>query len=121
MGLVTCPDCGNQVSDRSDSCPKCGCPVKEVLKDKGSAIQNFNINDHPVAHERKDSTMSIVAAVLTIFTVTVIFGMIVGIIDLAINKNDKKRHIGSWFAIIIGAIMLILGKGRLPIFTFGLF
>src|ERR1035437_5087346 len=27
MPLVTCPDCGNQVSDRAPACPKCGGPI----------------------------------------------------------------------------------------------
>ena len=28
MGLVKCPDCGKEVSDRADACPNCGCPGK---------------------------------------------------------------------------------------------
>lgn len=28
MPLVKCPDCGNNVSDRADACPVCGCPQK---------------------------------------------------------------------------------------------
>lgn len=27
MGLVTCPDCGREVSDRAASCPQCGAPI----------------------------------------------------------------------------------------------
>jgi len=26
MGLIQCPDCKKQVSDRADACPNCGCP-----------------------------------------------------------------------------------------------
>ncbi len=26
MSMINCPDCGNQYSDKADSCPKCGCP-----------------------------------------------------------------------------------------------
>ena len=26
MPLITCPDCGHQVSDRASFCPNCGCP-----------------------------------------------------------------------------------------------
>ena len=29
--LVTCPECGNQVSDKAKDCPKCGCPIDEIL------------------------------------------------------------------------------------------
>lgn len=28
MALKSCRDCGEQVSSRSDKCPKCGCPTK---------------------------------------------------------------------------------------------
>lgn len=27
MGLLTCPDCGRDVSDRARACPHCGCPI----------------------------------------------------------------------------------------------
>lgn len=27
MPLITCPDCGNEVSDRAPTCPHCGGPI----------------------------------------------------------------------------------------------
>ena len=27
MALITCPECGKQVSDRAAACPNCGCPI----------------------------------------------------------------------------------------------
>lgn len=30
MGLINCPDCGNDVSDRAPACPHCGSPVHET-------------------------------------------------------------------------------------------
>jgi hypothetical protein len=30
MPLFSCPECGNQVSTRAESCPKCGCPLDSV-------------------------------------------------------------------------------------------
>lgn len=27
MALITCPDCGKQVSDKAPACPNCGCPI----------------------------------------------------------------------------------------------
>ena len=27
MALISCPDCGTQVSDRAPTCPKCGAPI----------------------------------------------------------------------------------------------
>jgi hypothetical protein len=29
MGLIACPDCGKDVSDRAPACPHCGAPVAE--------------------------------------------------------------------------------------------
>lgn len=31
MTLVVCPDCGNQVSERAQACPKCGAPIAELF------------------------------------------------------------------------------------------
>lgn len=30
--LVTCPECGREVSDKASACPGCGCPMEEILK-----------------------------------------------------------------------------------------
>jgi hypothetical protein len=30
MPLITCPDCGKQVSDRAPACPNCGCPISSL-------------------------------------------------------------------------------------------
>ena len=27
MPLITCPDCGREVSDRAPTCPQCGAPI----------------------------------------------------------------------------------------------
>ena len=29
MGLIKCPECSHQVSDKAIACPFCGCPIKE--------------------------------------------------------------------------------------------
>ena len=37
MAMIKCPECGNDVSDKALSCPKCGCPInneKEVKKEE---------------------------------------------------------------------------------------
>ena len=36
MALITCPECGRQISEYAESCPECGCPAK-VWKEAGSA------------------------------------------------------------------------------------
>lgn len=60
--------------------------------------------------KKKDSTLSIVAVVLSLFTVTYFFGFIIGLIDLCMN-NKEYKHTGSWFAVIFGIIATIVFGG----------
>lgn len=43
MALIKCPDCGNEVSDKADSCPKCGYPIRRELsyEETGEASELF--------------------------------------------------------------------------------
>lgn len=29
MPMITCPDCGKEISERAKACPNCGCPSSE--------------------------------------------------------------------------------------------
>lgn len=43
MALLTCPDCGNKVSDKAASCPSCGCPITEyrdkLIADEAKTVE----------------------------------------------------------------------------------
>lgn len=32
MALITCPECGREVSDKATSCPNCGYPINDPTK-----------------------------------------------------------------------------------------
>jgi len=34
MALISCPECGKEISDRASSCPNCGCPISGKAQDK---------------------------------------------------------------------------------------
>jgi len=36
MSLLKCPECGSQVSDRSEMCPSCGYPTKDIITEQTS-------------------------------------------------------------------------------------
>lgn len=121
MSLITCSECGKQISDKAASCPNCGCPVEK--KSNGmEAIQNYHASDYPVypktpkGDKKKDSVLSVIAAVLAIFVVTSFIGLIIGLIDLGAFRKDGKRHLGSWFAVILGIALLILTHGKIMVF-----
>lgn len=33
MSLIICSECGKEFSDKASSCPNCGCPTEEILKE----------------------------------------------------------------------------------------
>lgn len=43
MALIKCPECGAEISDKSDKCVKCGCPLKSNDKKKNSKPIIFGI------------------------------------------------------------------------------
>ena len=61
----------------------------------------------PVKEKRKDSKLSLIAAILSIFGCTSLIGLVIAIIDLVKYKDDGNRHIGSWFCIVITSLFFI--------------
>ena len=44
MALINCTDCGNKVSNRAKSCPKCGCPIeRDKLKGGDKVAANIGL------------------------------------------------------------------------------
>lgn len=142
MSLINCPECGKEISDKSDKCINCGFPIRneEHTTEKENYVfcnncntennigddycsccgmritpystsENNGYSNQPLYQEcgnfkKKDSVLSIIAAVLSIFTITFFFGFIIALIDLGIN-DKTKRHLGSWFSVIFGIIIFI--------------
>ena len=43
MALITCPECGRQVSDAASTCPTCGYPIKSITND----VIRIKIDNNP--------------------------------------------------------------------------
>lgn len=41
MALIKCPECGNDVSTSTDTCPHCGFPFKKSIKVESKPIENY--------------------------------------------------------------------------------
>lgn len=39
MALIKCPECGTEVSDKAEKCPKCAYPINTQIKDKVQTIE----------------------------------------------------------------------------------
>lgn len=63
---------------------------------------------NPTSTKKKQSTLSVLAAIFAFFTCTCFIGLILGIIDIAMNDKSKK-HTGSWFAVIFTGIIIMIG------------
>lgn len=68
----------------------------------------YDYDDVSKKQKKKDSALSIWAAILSLFTCTCFIGAILGIVDLCINDKTKK-HLGSWFAIVFFCLWLFVG------------
>lgn len=130
-----CQKCGNQLADHAAFCPNCGSmvgadaqtenafsqPVNDAQQGAqngqqwGNAQQGVHLNGQQYEsttqgkHEKKkNSGLSTAAALLSIFGCTAIIGLILAIVDLVKNKDDGKKHTGSYFAIIITVVYVVV-------------
>ena len=50
MALINCPECNREVSDRAESCPHCGFPIKVIETLKDSAIYTYNGKQYDISY-----------------------------------------------------------------------
>lgn len=113
---MICEKCGTEVDENTSFCPNCGVNLK-----KGE--DNSNEVKKEVKPKKKDSVLSIIAAVFALLAIcsklaiiTMPIAFILAVIDLIIGAcGDGKRHLGSWFALavdLIGLVVLIASIGH---------
>lgn len=163
MGLIKCPECGKEISDKAEMCVNCGFPIKNYLKEKGersdylqpenkeietvqkeSFMENnkntvicescgaenkadadycckcgspiedggFRNNFTRVFEEfgntdKKNSVISIIAAIFSIFGCMCYVGLILAIVDLCSGKKEKQ-HKWSILAILVCIVWTIV-------------
>lgn len=99
--LIKCQECSAEISDKAKTCPNCGCPIfyneEPLIIQSNIPIQDGKGNKK---EKKKSSSLSIWACILALLKPTIIIAGILGVIDL-IKKDKTKKHIGSWFAIIM--------------------
>lgn len=121
MAMITCPECGKQVSELAESCPNCGFPMGFVggKTGKNNNQQNQhqqnntyqqNAEAQPIkayVHEPdKNSGLGIAALIFSIFGVTFFIGIILAVIDLC--RKDGRKKVLSIVSLIVCAFWIIL-------------
>lgn len=43
MSLINCPECGKEISDKTDKCPNCGYPISQMVNNTSTQHQNTGI------------------------------------------------------------------------------
>ncbi len=47
MALITCPECGNQISDQAVSCPVCGYPIRQPIPGYAAGQPAYHVPQQP--------------------------------------------------------------------------
>lgn len=53
MALIKCPECGEQISDKAQSCPHCGCPSSEFKVQRKGQNANVETFEHKQSDDEK--------------------------------------------------------------------
>lgn len=103
MSLIKCPECGTEVSDRANVCPKCAYPFKEMRQNlfvtmAFDSVQNqlfnnkcfvYDINNYELASCRQGETLSFKCE--RPMTVRVKMGGCFGQPMVNVNPGDKYQ------------------------------
>lgn len=99
MALITCPDCGKEVSSNAPACPGCGGPIASgaAVAQRGDIVP-YSDQEVAVMLSRKKKTSHLLHLFLTIITLG--FWVIVWIIVAASNGSqnaaiDKRINNGK--------------------------
>ena len=100
MALIKCPECGNQVSDRAESCPKCAYPLAGggSTQAHGGKIQTIEQTS------KKYKLQQLLATLLTIGSVIVIISAFSG------NEPSSGGAAFGVFGLLVGLIWFIVAR-----------
>lgn len=110
MGLMKCPDCKSEVSDRLDACPKCGCPFTEEIKKEALQAEEQKVNDEGIDEITQEQNTKIINQQNEVEETNN---------NPSVNINWKKVKIGVIIvviaAIVIGGIVFALNFKKMQI------
>lgn len=100
MALIKCPECGTQVSEKAQQCPKCSYPISTIPA--GKKVEDVQT----IQQTSKRFKKQIIVAVLL---------LIGGIIVIAIAADAKKYGLAGVgiLATILGVVWYIIVRLRI--------
>ena len=76
MALIKCPECGTEVSDKAEKCPKCAFPIK--IESNSSQVKN-DIKPEVIVKPKEGcflQTLNFGCAVIVIIIVVIVLGIV---------------------------------------------
>lgn len=94
MALVNCNECGNEVSDKAKSCPKCGCPV--TIETRYAAMK-----------KNKENILGIIGCVLSFFVFNFLIEFVAFMLCLFSLRDKYKKQTCAKFGLILSVIAML--------------
>jgi len=92
MALINCPECGTQVSDKAEKCPKCAYPFQGKASNQNEGMKVSEVQLTKKKHKRRFIWAAIMASI--------------GIIFILIGTGNSGEKASS--SLIIGLILLVI-------------
>lgn len=106
MMLITCPACTKQVSDRAETCPKCGHPI---------AGSSDVVNSRPTEVGRSKNEMRVPRSPVVIGVAAIVLGIIAPWFFTVFAYASKDIPVPTWHVGVgLPTMLAILGLAQLP-------
>lgn len=106
MSIISCPECQNEISDKTKTCPKCGFPVKktEIINKFKVKVKHTTQNIRNIIANFTDSTIFFVLVMILVMIVgtAIIVGIMAALNWLLASSNASPGLI--W--LIIGILLI---------------
>lgn len=89
MALITCPECGKQVSDSAEACPHCGYPIKKKIEEAAAANNNTQTAPPEIKPAKPASSKKIIAIVAVV--VVIAAAGIIFVVSNTLNDTEKQN------------------------------
>lgn len=100
MALIKCSECGNEISDKAESCPKCGNPI----------VQQRNINNTGVNVHTIQETSKKFKKILLLSWILMILGGVSFFSQTGSGIKPEDISVIPIYVLLVGMILYIYSK-----------
>lgn len=106
MPLISCPDCGAQVSDRAPSCIKCGAPIAQ-------AMEVAQIGTPLTTTQETSKALKVHIAISMAFFIVSMLTLCSSLNQETVSESDVTQSVLALFGIMASAIWYLATKIRI--------